>query len=69
RTATNAAAITFPTPNATLGTLTHAAIMDAASGGNTRWVGPLNSAASWTSGVPVVVQAGDLDLAATIAAP
>jgi len=68
RTATNAAAITFPTPNATLGTLTHAAIMDAATGGNTRWVGPLNSAASWISGTPVVVQAGDLDCTVGIAA-
>lgn len=66
--ATNAATITFPTPSASLGTFTHAAIMDASTGGNVRAVGPLLAAVDWVTGTPIVVQAGDLDLTGVLAA-
>ncbi len=67
-TATNAGAITFATPSATLGSFTHAAIMDAASGGNVLASGPLLAPVNWTSGLPVSIAAGDLDLTGVLAA-
>lgn len=62
--AENAGAVTFPTPNATLGTFTHAAIFDAASGGNCRAVGPLAAAVDWTTGQPVSFPAGAMQFEA-----
>lgn len=67
-TATNAATITTATPNASLGSFTHAAIFDAVSGGNVIASGALNAPINWTSGTPVVIAAGDLDLTAITSA-
>jgi hypothetical protein len=66
--ATNAATITFPTPNASLGTFTHAAVFDAASGGNVIASGALLAPVDWISGTPVAIQAGDADFTGVLAA-
>jgi hypothetical protein len=62
--AQNAATVTFPTPTATLGTFTHAAIFDAPTGGNCRAVGPLTAAVDWTTGQPVSFPAGAMQFEA-----
>jgi hypothetical protein len=62
--AQNAATVTFATPTATLGTFTHAAIFDAATGGNCRAVGPLVAAVDWTTGQPVSFPAGAMQFEA-----
>jgi hypothetical protein len=62
RTATNANAIVFDGFTATLGTFTHGALFDAASGGNCVWVGALEAPVNITAGGSITIQAGDLDL-------
>ena len=48
----NASAITFPTPSANWGTITHFAIMDASSGGNMLYHGSLTASKTVNNGDP-----------------
>lgn len=56
----NAGAITFPTATGTWGTLTHFAIMDAASAGNQLYWGALTSTPTISSGMTPSFAAGAL---------
>ena len=61
----NAADIVFPTPTASWGIITHAAVFDAASSGNMLLFGALNQAKSVTAGTPFKVLDGDFDFSLT----
>lgn len=54
--------ITFPTPNANWGTVTHFGIYDASTSGNLLLWGPLSSAKAVFSGDAVSIQAGQLQI-------
>jgi hypothetical protein len=59
----NAAALTFPTPSANWGTITHFSIWDASSGGNMLISGALTVAKTVNNGDPApFFAAGDLDV-------
>lgn len=60
--ATNGAAITFPTPSAAWGTVTHVAIFDASTGGNRLAQGALTAPVAVQSGAAPRFAAGDLDI-------
>lgn len=62
-TATNTAAITFPTATADWGTISHVAIMDAASGGNRIMHGALAASRVVPNGATLEFAATELDLA------
>lgn len=59
-TTTNAGAITFPTPTAAWGTVTHVGIYDAATGGNLLVYAPLTISKAVSSGDVVQFQANQL---------
>lgn len=61
----NTVDITFPTPTANWGIVTHAAVFDAASGGNMLLFGSLVSAKSVLAGNPFKVLDGDFDFSLT----
>ena len=66
----NAGIVTFPVGNATLGTFTHVALFDAASGGGCLGVQPLAATVNWTSGGPAVsFPIGALTFTMRLAAP
>jgi hypothetical protein len=59
----NAGAVTFPTPTANWGSITHFAIMDASSGGNMLFHGALTTAKTVNNGDPAPsFAAGALDV-------
>ena len=57
----NSALITFPVASADWGTITHVAVLDAASGGNMIWHGPLTASKTISNGDQLAIPAGDLD--------
>ena len=61
-TTSNNGVVTFPTPSANWGTITHFGIYDAVSGGNLVYWGPLSSSKSVFSGDAVSIQAGQLQV-------
>jgi hypothetical protein len=61
-TATNSAAIEFPTASASWGTITHIAVFDALTTGNMIAYATLNSAKTIASGDVLRVPSGDLDI-------
>ena len=61
-TATNSAAIEFPTASGSWGTITHVAVFDAVTTGNMIAYATLNSAKTIASGDVLRVPAGDLDI-------
>ncbi len=63
--ATNGGAIEYPVATSNWGTITHAAIFDAASGGNMLAYGPLAVSKSIGSGDVFRIPAGDLDITLT----
>jgi len=54
--------ITFPTPNANWGTISHFGVFDAVSSGNLLLWGPLSSSKAVFSGDAVSIQAGQLQV-------
>lgn len=56
----NAATITFPTPSAGWGTVTHFGVYDAATGGNLLFYAPLTTSKTINSGDAVTFPAGTL---------
>ena len=58
----NAADITFPTATADWGTVTHVAIMDAATAGNMIMHSPLDASKTIAAGDTFKINAGDLDV-------
>ena len=58
----NASDITFPTATADWGTVTHIAIMDAASAGNMIMHSPLDASKTIANGDTFKISAGDLDV-------
>lgn len=61
-TATNSAAIEWPTATATWGTITHVAVFDADTGGNMLVYASLTSSKTIASGDVLRIPAGDLDV-------
>lgn len=61
-TTSNNNVITYPTPSANWGTVTHFGIYDAVSGGNLIFWGPLSSAKAVFTGDAVSIQAGQLQV-------
>lgn len=61
-TSTNAGAINFGTATADWGTVTHAAVLDASTGGNMLMKGPLGSARTFASGDSAQFAPGQLIL-------
>ena len=59
---TNGTDINFATPSASWGTITHMAVLDASSGGNYLYHGPLAVSKVINSGDTVRIAAGDFDL-------
>lgn len=60
--ASNTAAVEFPTASASWGTITYAAVYDAATGGNLLGSGGLATAKTIDSGDVFRIPAGDLDI-------
>lgn len=60
--ASNTAAVEFPTASASWGTITYAAVYDAASGGNLLASGGLATSKTIDSGDVFRIPAGDLDI-------
>lgn len=60
--ASNTAAVEFPTATASWGTITYAAVYDAATGGNLLGSGGLATAKTIDSGDVFRIPAGDLDI-------
>lgn len=60
--ASNTAAVEFPTATASWGTITHAAVYDAVSGGNLLAYGPLTTSKTIASGDVLRIPAGDFDI-------
>jgi hypothetical protein len=58
----NTADITFPTATADWGTITHVALMDAASGGNVLMHSALDASKTVNNGDTFKINAGDLDI-------
>jgi hypothetical protein len=58
----NSAVITFPTATADWGTVTHLALMDAATGGNMLMHTPLDASKTVNNGDTFKINAGDLDI-------
>lgn len=58
----NTGAITFPTATASWGTITHMAVLDAASTGNILFWADLTASKSVGSGDTFTIAAGDLDI-------
>lgn len=58
----NGAEIAFPTPSAGWGTVSHAGVWDASSGGNFLWGGGLTVSKAINSGDDVVIPVGDFDV-------
>ena len=61
-TATNDAALEYPTATAPYGTVTHVGVFDAASAGNLIAYAPLNSSKAISTGDVLRIPAGDLDI-------
>lgn len=61
-TATNSAAVEFPTATASYGTVTHVAVFDASTAGNMIAYAALSSSKSIDTGDVLRVPAGDLDV-------
>ena len=61
--ANNGTAITFPTPGANWGTLGFWGLVSTATGGNPSWYGAFAVPLVVTAGNPVVISAGNLNLA------
>ena len=61
----NSADIEFPTATADWGTITHVALMDAASGGNVLMHSPLDASKTVNNGDTFKINAGDLDITVT----
>ena len=61
----NSADIEFPTATADWGTITHVALMDAASGGNVLMHSALDASKTVNNGDTFKINAGDLDIAVT----
>lgn len=60
--ASNTAAVEFPTASASWGTITHAAIFDAATGGNMLAYGALTASKTIATGDVFRIPAGDYDI-------
>lgn len=60
--ASNTAAVEFPTATASWGTITHAAVYDAVSGGNLLASGALTTSKTIASGDVLRIPAGDFDI-------
>ena len=58
----NASTISFPSPTAAWGTVTHAALYDAASDGNQLMYAPLNESKTITAGDTVRFNAASMDV-------
>lgn len=58
----NTAAVTFPVATASWGTITHAAIMDASSGGNMLFYGALDTAATIGAGDTISFPVNDIQV-------
>lgn len=58
----NASDITFPTATANWGTVTHVALLDAATAGNMLMHSPLDTSKTVNSGDTFKINAGDLDV-------
>lgn len=61
----NGSLISFPTATANWGTVTHAAIRDASTGGNLLWHGQLSASRTVNNGDTFTVPIGDLTVALT----
>ena len=61
----NSADITFPTATADWGTITHVALMDAATSGNVLMHSALDASKTVNNGDTFKINAGDLDIAVT----
>ena len=61
-TASNTAAIEFPTAGSAWGTITHIGVMDASSGGNLLAYGTLTASKTISSGDVFRIPLGDLDI-------
>ena len=61
----NSADITFPTATADWGTVTHVALMDAATAGNVLMHSALDASKTVNNGDTFKINAGDLDIAVT----
>ena len=61
----NSADIEFPTATADWGTITHVALMDAASGGNVLMHSALDASKTVNNGDTFKINAGDLDITVT----
>jgi len=61
-TASNSAAVEFPTAGGAWGTITHFGVLDAASSGNLLYHGALTTSRAITSGDIFRVPTGDLDI-------
>jgi hypothetical protein len=61
----NTADITFPTATADWGTITHVALMDAATAGNVLMHSALDASKTVNNGDTFKINAGDLDIAVT----
>lgn len=58
----NNADIVFPEATGNWGTVTHAACMDASSGGNRLWTGALTASKAVNTGITFRIPTGDLDV-------
>jgi len=61
-TASNSAALEYPTATADYGTVTHIGVFDASTGGNLISYAPLNTSKTIATGDVLRIPAGDLDI-------